>query len=90
MHQLWQAAAEAAEGGEGCEEGVIVEASPQTVTMWHYNGLPPAGPRMAKLGVEYTRLHTAAAKTFKENYFKPLTGEIDDVIQADGQDKAAR
>ena len=67
-------------------------ASPGPLPLLHYNGLPPAGPRMcplrmtAPLGAK----GPAPAHFDGASFVKPAVGEVDDVVQAHPADKAAR
>ena len=58
----------------------------------HWNGLPPAGPRMAVVGVH--ALHGEAAPVgeaeHEDSFQAPLAGEIEGVVQAVQEDKQAR
>jgi hypothetical protein len=65
---------------------------PTVVDLWHFNGLPPAGPRTAaiKLGITPGCEAPPAGPVKKDTYRKPTPGEIDDVVQAVATDKAAR
>ena len=63
----------------------------KSMTLYHWNGLPPAGPRMTVCEVTAPRGAVGPApKQHSESFFKPEVGEIDDVVQADPADKAAR
>jgi len=59
-----------------------------TFTLHHWNGLPPGGPRLATLRVVATRGAIVGAEE-KPKFFKPEPGEIDEVVQADPEDKKA-
>ena len=55
-------------------------------TLFHWNGLPPEGPRMMKLKVKAKTV----SKGKKNAYFKPLPGEIEDVVGPKSEDKKRR
>lgn len=60
-----------------------------TFELFHWNGLPPAGPRMARIKITAPKGPAAPAPAaHKETYYKPEPGEIDDLVQAHGDDKA--
>jgi len=56
-------------------------------SFYHWNGLPPGGPRLTKLLIKADKECERAPKVHKETYFKPMLGEIEDIIQANKQDK---
>jgi len=59
-------------------------------TVYHWNGLPPAGPRMCTLKINAVKGSVGPApETYKETFYKPEIGEIDDVVQAHTADKQA-
>mmetsp|Transcript_7588 Transcript_7588/g.12263 ORF Transcript_7588/g.12263 Transcript_7588/m.12263 type:complete len:506 (+) Transcript_7588:249-1766(+) len=58
--------------------------------LWHYNGLRPGGPRLAKIQVLGSSVLTEAPESHKDIYFKPVIGEIEDIVQADESDKAMK
>mmetsp|Transcript_7216 Transcript_7216/g.8692 ORF Transcript_7216/g.8692 Transcript_7216/m.8692 type:complete len:393 (+) Transcript_7216:242-1420(+) len=53
----------------------------------HWNGLPPEGPRLSKVQIAAKQVAKKQPKIRKEVYYKPLPGEIEDVIQANSDDK---
>jgi hypothetical protein len=59
----------------------------------HLNGLPPAGPRTCTLQIDYTQeakpvLRDGSRPIVGVNtYVKPIPGEIDEIVQANPQDK---
>jgi len=58
---------------------------------YHWNGLPPAGPRMCALTIKATMGSVRPApEKHKETFYKTEPGEIDDVVQAHPDDKLAR
>lgn len=57
-------------------------------TLHHWNGLPPGGPRLAELTVTATCGTATGAKEVPK-FYKPEPGEVDDVVQADPDDKKA-
>jgi hypothetical protein len=59
-----------------------------TFQLYHWNGLPPGGPRLAELAVTATKGTRTGAKEVPK-FFKPEAGEVDDVVQADPADKKA-
>jgi len=60
-------------------------------TLHHFNGLHPAGPRMANITLSAgAQAATSAPEKHVESYIKPAKGEIDSVVQADPDDKKAR
>lgn len=59
--------------------------------MLHWNGLPPAGPRLAHMIVTApSGSRGPAPKKHKPAYYKPIPGQIQDVVQALPDDKASR
>lgn len=49
-----------------------------TFSMYHWNGLPPLGPRMALLDITAKNgQKKASADQFKPTFYKPEKGEID-------------
>ncbi|KAJ9472809.1 Protein FAM188A-like protein [Diplonema papillatum] len=59
--------------------------------MWHFNGLPPAGPRLARITVSAPEGPAKKApKTHKPTYRKPKKGSLDDIVQANEDDRKAR
>ena len=63
------------------------------IVLQQWNGLPPAGPRMATVRLSLPANSEAAGPAPEKHaptYAKPLAGEIEHVIQAHQQDKAAR
>jgi len=68
-------------------------ASPSTdvgakFVLHHWNGLPPGGPKLASMEVT-ARQGTRQARKEPPKFFKPVPGEVDDVVQADTEDKKA-
>mmetsp|Transcript_18844 Transcript_18844/g.36978 ORF Transcript_18844/g.36978 Transcript_18844/m.36978 type:complete len:510 (+) Transcript_18844:157-1686(+) len=57
--------------------------------LWHFNGLPPAGPRMAQIEIYGEKEAENAPRVHQESYFKPAVGEIEDIVQANESDKKA-
>jgi len=60
------------------------------VEVMHFNGLPPAGPRMCRVRVTGDKVADKAPEVKKDAYFKPEPGEIEDIVQVDPADKTAR
>ncbi|GBG24018.1 Hypothetical Protein FCC1311_002362 [Hondaea fermentalgiana] len=58
--------------------------------LWQFNGLPPAGPRMAHITIRGDKEAEPAPEQHQEAYFKPAVGEIEDIVQAHPDDKAAK
>ena len=61
--------------------------------VYHFNGLPPNGPRMAKLELSTTGIAPPAPKTRIESgnvFYTPVVGQIFDVVQANQDDKKQR
>lgn len=49
-----------------------------TFSMYHWNGLPPLGPRMARLDITAKNgQKKASAAQFNPTFYKPEQGEID-------------
>ncbi len=64
-----------------------------TFTMYHYNGLPPNGPRMEMMKLTTNGIAPIAKKTRMEGgnvFFTPVVGQIFDIVQADQHDKKTR
>mmetsp|Transcript_15141 Transcript_15141/g.24133 ORF Transcript_15141/g.24133 Transcript_15141/m.24133 type:complete len:501 (+) Transcript_15141:176-1678(+) len=62
--------------------------SAHTYTFYHWNGLPPGGPRLSKITVKALNgIAPPAPKKRVESYFKPLPGEIESVVQAHPEDR---
>jgi len=60
-------------------------------TWIHWNGLPPAGPRLAKFRIDAKNGECKLAPPrHKESFFKPIPNEIEDIVQALKEDKDAR
>ena len=61
----------------------------QNKTFLHLNGLPPAGPTSTILTISYTEeaepITEKSASQFAYN--KPIPGEIEDIVQANAEDK---
>lgn len=69
----------------------IPTESCETFEAHHFNGLPPAGPRMTSLRVTPIKgTRQPSPEKHVETFVKPRPGEIDDVVQARTEDKAAR
>jgi len=75
-------------GGLGDESAKIVG---KDLDMWHWNGLPPAGPKLTRLAVNSPvgEISAAPPRHIKP-YIKPVPGEIDEVVQAHPADKKSR
>ena len=61
--------------------------------VYHFNGLPPNGPRMAKLELSTIGIAPPAPKTRIETgnvFYTPIVGQIFDVVQANQDDKKQR
>ena len=85
------AADAAGEGAVGEGEGEDEGGEPAPVTWYHYNGLPPGGPRMATLEITAKGgVAGPAPKTQQDHFIKPVPGEIDDIVQAHPDDKKDR
>ena len=57
----------------------------------HWNGLPPAGPRIATMTVSTPNGSVGPAPEAREEpYVKPVAGEIDSIVQADPEDKKGK
>lgn len=54
----------------------------------HWNGLPPGGPRLAEMAVHAVKGAIVGAEE-KPKHYKPEPGEIDEVVQAEPEDKKA-
>eukprot|EP01061_Rhynchopus_euleeides_P047041 TRINITY_DN9229_c0_g2_i2.p1 TRINITY_DN9229_c0_g2~~TRINITY_DN9229_c0_g2_i2.p1 ORF type:complete len:547 (+),score=194.08 TRINITY_DN9229_c0_g2_i2:178-1641(+) len=62
-----------------------------TFNLRHWNGLPPAGPRMAELSVVSPEgVSGPAPAKHKETFRKSKKGTLDDIVQAREADKKAR
>lgn len=59
-------------------------------TLLHFNGLPPNGPRLCEILLQGSQVAGSAPDKQKESYFKPKPGEIEDIVQAQSDDKTAR
>lgn len=60
-------------------------------SLYHWNGLPPGGPRLAQMKVKAPCGDAGVAPTeAMKSYWKPEVGEIEDVVQAQPDDKKAR
>lgn len=62
-------------------------------TLWQFNGLPPNGPRMAKLSLSATSIAPPAPDDHKKGvatFHTPIVGQIYDVVQALPADKKDR
>merc|ERR1711865_191654 len=59
--------------------------------LWHYNGLPPAGPRMCKVSFESKGVAGAAREGPREDTFlAPVPGQVEGVVQCNSEDKKQR
>eukprot|EP00051_Salpingoeca_urceolata_P002406 m.49932 g.49932 ORF g.49932 m.49932 type:complete len:519 (+) comp12112_c0_seq1:50-1606(+) len=69
----------------------VVDEPGATNTLHHWNGLPPAGPRLCtfELTAPNGGVRRAPEKHVK-TFVKPKPGEIDDVVQAHTDDKKTR
>jgi len=56
----------------------------------HYNGLPPGGPRFVKMSLGNEKDADRAPDVPPQSFVKPAPGEIDDIVQANPQDKESR
>jgi hypothetical protein len=54
---------------------------------YHWNGLKPGGPRMAKLSISCESARNVAPSVMKSTYHKPKVGEVEDVVQAHPDDR---
>ncbi len=52
---------------------------------YHYNGLPPGGPRMCRITIEVPNVELNIHNS--DIYIKPIPGEIEDIVQAHPCDK---
>lgn len=68
-------------------EGMTEIQAPGSFTLYHWNGLPPAGPRMVQCQVTHQGVCPPAPLQHVETFFKPMAGEIEEVVQADPADK---
>jgi len=59
-----------------------------TFTLHHWNGLPPGGPRLSDLSVKAVKGSVTGAGA-PDEFYKPEPGEIDEIVQADPDDKKA-
>lgn len=57
------------------------------LSLVHWNGLPPAGPRLATFTLTGSDVAESAPETMEQTYFKPVPGEIEDIVQAYNKDK---
>ena len=57
------------------------------LSMVHWNGLPPAGPRLATFQLSGSSVAEDAPESMEGTYFKPVPGEVEDVVQAFSKDK---
>lgn len=66
-------------GGGGDDDGDMRAQAP-IVTMYHWNGLPPGGPRMAELNVEMVNGAVGPAPAKKQDtFYKPVPGQMEGV-----------
>jgi len=71
--------------------GDCSESKGATIQLFHWNGLPPGGPRLSEIKVKATfGVAPKAPRKKVDTYFKPRPGEIDSVVQAHPEDKKAR
>jgi len=72
-------------------EDDLKDGKGETYQLYHWNGLPPGGPRLSKITVKASYGAAGPApKKQQQTYFKPLPGEIESVIQAHPEDRKAR
>jgi len=58
--------------------------------LWHYNGLPPGGPRLAKMGIDaHKGVAKEASNIVEAKYYEPEIDTIDEIVQADPAIKTA-
>lgn len=62
----------------------------ESFELYHWNGLPPGGPRMSKINIVAPEESSKAPATHQPSYIKPIPGEIEDINQANPEDKEAR
>lgn len=75
----------------GTDETALEAETKATTTLYHWNGLPPAGPRMATITLgRGAKAAAPAPEKHEESYVKPWKGEIDSIVQADPEDKERR
>lgn len=55
-------------------------------TLFHWNGLPPGGPRLAELSIVAVKGALTGGPE-KPKFYKPEPGEVEEFIQADPEDK---
>ena len=86
-----------AAGAAGAAEAAEPEAATTTrYQLWHFNGLPPAGPRLMPVGISCPAgargVHGRATlgRAPAQAFFKPAVGEIGDIVQARPADQRAR
>ena len=84
----------AATEGENKEDDANSKSTTEIYEMYHYNGLPPAGPRMCKLTLT-TKHGTVGpapenSKDGVAQHMTPKVGSIFDVVQAHQEDKKQR
>lgn len=59
--------------------------------LWHWNGLPPAGPRMARVNLKAVGgVAPASPAKHEEDFVAPVPGQIEGVVQCHAEDKKAR
>jgi len=59
--------------------------------LWHWNGLPPGGPRLANLRIiAEGGTSDKAPEKHKPTYYKPIPGQLEEVVQADPGDRKER
>lgn len=52
-------------------------------SFFHFNGLPPGGPRICNISLEFTKTSKPVAAKLEETEYLPLPGEIYDIVQAE-------
>ena len=82
-------------GAHAVGTGAAAPASGSTdvvVELFHFNGLPPAGPRTTAIKLTLTRgcESPPAPALKKDTYRKPKPGDIDSIVQAHPGDKRDR
>jgi len=81
------------EAGEESEEDAQAMPEAKTFTMWQWNGLPPNGPRMAKVQVTARYSAPPAPADHKQGvrvFHTPVPGQIYDIVQALPEHKKER
>eukprot|EP00930_Biecheleria_cincta_P022717 TRINITY_DN16546_c0_g1_i1.p1 TRINITY_DN16546_c0_g1~~TRINITY_DN16546_c0_g1_i1.p1 ORF type:complete len:538 (-),score=101.57 TRINITY_DN16546_c0_g1_i1:168-1610(-) len=79
-------------GGDHFTVAWAQSAPPQDVgakfTLHQWNGLPPGGPRLAEMSITAVKGTISGALREPPKFYKPEPGEIDEIVQADPNDKA--